>query len=157
MPDALEMYDLDLRYYGNAVGYQVAIGLLVSAPLFSAYQTNVLPPLSALIGFCIELALKAFLANRLDDPNVLTKLPARHSLQVLLQMSADHGLTIGADIEKLICELSENHRLHHTRYMPAQGGFPSYDNWLAVVDATSGLCDLVRRKINVDERTTPIP
>ena len=157
MPDALEVYDLDLRYYGNAVGYQVAIGLLVSAELFSAYQTNVLPPLSALIGFCVELALKAFLANRLDDPGVLTKLPARHNLEILLEMSADHGMPVGGDIEKLVCELNENHRLHFTRYMPAQGSFRSYDNWLAIVDATSGLCELVRRKINVDGRTAPTP
>ena len=153
MPHASEQYSLDLRYYGNAVGYQIALSLLISAPLFRNHETNVLTPLSALIGFCIELALKAFLANRLDDSRILNRLPARHDLQVLLDMSIEMGLVVCKDVEKLVKDLNDNHRNHFTRYMPAQGAFPQFD-WLRVISATSKLCESVNVEINVAGWTT---
>jgi hypothetical protein len=105
--------------------------MICLSPHFAEKQRQVKWPLDLLLGFAIELLLKAYLRDRgWTDKQVFQ---AKHHIEKLHGASAAEGLpSLHPQLASVVEKLAGPHSRSETRYAPTDATFQLFDVWDAI-------------------------
>lgn len=110
--------------YSTAKGYVQSTYLIVTSPdRYSVPDdTTFVLAYHMLLGFAVELYLKAYLTHTGHTEVELRSGPVRHNLNKLLELSEADGFSLSA-ANKLVDYLSQKHASFEYRYMKSYGSY----------------------------------
>jgi len=121
-----------IRIYSTAKGYAQSAYLIVTSP--HRYQvpddTTFILPYHMLLGFAVELYLKAYSTYTGHPDSELRGADMRHNLGKLLELNENDGFNLPA-AKKLADYLGEQHRTFEYRYMKPDSSY--FVRWQAEV------------------------
>lgn len=113
-----------IRAYSTAKGYVQSTYLIVTSP--DRYNvpddTTFILSYHMLLGFAVELYLKAYLTHTGHAETELRGGPVRHNLKKLLELSEADGFSLSA-ANKLVDYLGEQHGSFEYRYMKSGSSY----------------------------------
>ena len=131
--------------YAFGRGYVEAAKMIFMSPHYQEKQDQALLPMYLLVGFSIELLLKAFLQHKGTSDKVLKSVAMRHDLEALLTAADRDGLTnVHTQLWELVNTIKDHHRDHEFRYAP-DTTYPLLD-----MPLTFGVLDALEERVALE-------
>jgi hypothetical protein len=123
---------LELTTYVTAKGYRRAAQIVHNHSTSEVEALSLFLPLHLLLGFALELYLKAWLLRSKIPPNELKAKLVRHDLLRLYSMALAKGLTATDHLRELVDHLHEPHLKFRYRYADPSSIFKGTNVTLAL-------------------------